>query len=372
VPDAFGHFVVPGGASFLLVCGFTPIARRVALRTGIMDNPASGKRHDRATPYLGGVALALGCFVAAVLVPGWGKGAYAVAAGAGLVAAIGLLDDLHNLHPVPRLLVEIAAATTAAAAGARVDLFGGAADWVVTVVWIVVLTNSFNLLDNMDGAAATIAAVTSMGLTVAAALQRQVLVSGLSAVISGACLSFLLFNRPPARIFMGDAGSLFLGYLLAVVALELRFPTSIAINGVVAVLLLSGVALFDTTLVVLSRKRAGRPLFTGGTDHFSHRLHRLGIPVGFVACILAAVTAVACTLGLLIGRGVIPAGWAGFAPVVGGVALYALLRMDVYGAALAPTRRDVSTDQVPAPRDAHDLQDLQLPGMREIDPASPA
>lgn len=356
--DALGHYLVPGFVSFILVCGFTPIARRLALHRGILDKPATGKRHLNPTPYLGGVALALGCFVAGASVHGWSKGAYAVAAGAALVAVIGLLDDLRNLHPLPRLTVEALAALTAAAAGARVHIFGGPADWVVTVLWIVVLTNSFNLLDNMDGAASAVASMTAIGLTVAASLQAQFLVAGLAAVVAGACLAFLVFNRPPARIFMGDAGSLFLGYLLAVVALELRFPTSGRVDGIVAVLLLSGVALFDTMLVTISRKRAGRAFYVGGTDHLSHRLNRLGAPAGLVAVILGLATAALCTLGLLVGRGEVFVGWAALIPCLAVVGLYQLLRMDMYGAKTRSSPPDWA--EVPLPRGMTDAPRLDV------------
>jgi len=360
-----GNFVVPGVVAFLLVCLLTPIARRVALRNGITDKPAAGRYHRHPTPCLGGVALALGCVVAGTTVGGWGKGAYAVAAGAVLVAVVGFLDDLHSLHPAPRLLVETAAALTAAAAGARVEMFGGPLDWVVTVAWIVVITNSFNLLDNMDGAAAGVAAVTAVGLTVAAAFEGQLLVAGLAAVVAGACLGFLVFNWSPARIFMGDAGSLFLGYLLAVVALEVRFATSERLDRIVAVLLLSGMALFDTTLVTLSRRRAGRPISVGGTDHFSHRLNRLGAPVRLVAFVLAAVTAVSCTLGLFIGRNVLSVAWAAPVPFVAATALYMLMRMDVYAAAagrLVQSRKERRVALVPFTPPSTDIAtDLEVP-----------
>ena len=130
----------------------------------------------------------------------------------------GLFDDIRTVRPSMRLLVEASAATAAAAAGAHVQLFGGPLDYVITVVWIVVITNSFNLLDNMDAAAGSIATVIASALAVTALLEGQRLVGGMAVVVAAACLAFLLYNWHPARIFMGDAGSLFLGFVLAVIA----------------------------------------------------------------------------------------------------------------------------------------------------------
>jgi UDP-GlcNAc:undecaprenyl-phosphate/decaprenyl-phosphate GlcNAc-1-phosphate transferase len=153
-----------------------------------------------------------------------------------IVAFTGLVDDLRNLDPAPRLAAETVAAGIVAAAGVRVQLFGGPVDLILTIVWIVVLTNSFNLLDNMDGAAGAIGAITAGAITIAAALAGQFVVSGLGAIVAGACLGFLPYNWHPAKIFMGDAGSLFLGYVLSVLAIALRFNTG-RFAGVVAVML---------------------------------------------------------------------------------------------------------------------------------------
>jgi UDP-GlcNAc:undecaprenyl-phosphate GlcNAc-1-phosphate transferase len=204
------------------------------------------------------------------------------------------------------LAIEAVAALLAAMAGARVGLVGGAFDWVLTVVWLVVITNSFNLLDNMDGAAGVIATVTAVCLAVAATLQGQWLVGGMAALVAGSCLGFLVYNWHPARIFLGDAGSLFLGYLLAVIALKLRFPVAHGAS-IPAVLLFAGPALFDTSLVVVSRAMAGTPIYLGGTDHASHRLLALGLGVRTVAMILAAASGLLGVLGLAVGRGALPA-----------------------------------------------------------------
>lgn len=318
-----------GTASWLTVALLVPVVRRVALAYGVTDKPAHNKLHTNPTPYLGGVAIAVTALGASAFLPGWEGEAAVILLGAVLVGCVGLVDDVKPLAPSARLAAETLAALLAASAGARVELFGGPLDWILTVVWLVVITNSFNLLDNMDGAAGVIATVTAVCLAFAAGYEGQWLVGGLAALTAGSCLGFLVHNWYPARIFLGDAGSLFLGYLLAVVALKLRFPVDRTASGV-AVLLITGPALFDTTLVVLSRLRAGTPIYLGGTDHTSHRLLRLGLPVPAVAMILAAAAGVLGLVGIAVGRGIVPA-WqvASAAVAVGVVLLVSLLRVPV-------------------------------------------
>lgn len=316
-----------GTGSFVAVALLVPVVRKVAVSYGVTDNPAANKLHAYPTPYLGGVAIAVTAIGASAFIPGWGGDAAVILLGAVLVGTVGLVDDMGPLPPKWRLAAETLAASLAASAGARVDLFGGGLDWVITIIWLVVITNSFNLLDNMDGAAGVIASTTAVCLAVAAGYQGQWLVGGLAALTAGSCLGFLLYNWYPARIFMGDSGSLFLGYLLAVIALKLRFPVDHLASGA-AVVLVTGPALFDTTLVVLSRTLAGRPIYLGGTDHTSHRLLRLGLRIPEVALLLASAAGLLGVLGIAVGRGVLEL-WHVAPPVVGAgaMALAWLLRV---------------------------------------------
>jgi UDP-GlcNAc:undecaprenyl-phosphate/decaprenyl-phosphate GlcNAc-1-phosphate transferase len=298
--------VLVGGAAVLLAAGLTAISveplRRLALRLGLTDRPGPTKAHTRPTAYLGGLGIVLGTVGAAAAVgawTGWSWRATVVLGAAVAVAGLGLVDDIAPLRPSTRLLVESVVAAAVVAAGYRLPLTGSLwLDSALTVACVVVLTNSFNLLDNMDAAAASIAAA-SAGVLGAAALwygagTPAILLLGLA----GSCLGFLVHNRPPARIFMGDAGSLFIGFLVV------TCTASVAPRGggpAAAVLLLATfVAVVDTTLVVMSRHRAGRPVFSGGTDHVSHRLHRLGLSTGLVAAVLALAAGAAAVLAALV------------------------------------------------------------------------
>lgn len=319
-----------GMLAFAAVVALVPLVQRVAVAYGITDAPKKGKLHSVATPYLGGVAVVLAVIGSSPLLPKWSVQATVILVGAVAVGLAGLVDDMRTLRPSRRLAVEVLAASAAFGVGARVGVAAEPVDFLLTVVALVVLTNSFNLLDNMDGAAGVIGTTIALALAGAAVLAGQVLVGGLAALVAGACLGFLVYNWHPAKIFLGDAGSLFLGFLLAVIALKLRFEVAPP-RSVAAVGLLLGPALFDTTLVVVSRVRARRPIYIGGTDHCSHRLLMLGLGTRSVAAVLALGTAACTALGLAVGRDVLPAAPVTAAAVLVAVAaLVALLRLPVY------------------------------------------
>jgi UDP-GlcNAc:undecaprenyl-phosphate GlcNAc-1-phosphate transferase len=322
--------------AFVLVVALVPLCRRFALARGICDAPEPGKVHRDPTPYLGGVSIAVSAVLCSLLLPGWkseAEDAALILMAACVVALAGLLDDVRQLGPMPRLLVELGAASIAVSAGARIQVFGEAIDVVLSVLALVVLTNSFNLLDNMDSAASGIAATIAAALAVTALLGGQTLVGGLAVVVAAASLGFLVYNWHPASIFMGDAGSLFLGFLLAVIALKLRTGVGHFPSAVAAVLLVAP-AVLDTTLVVISRVRSGRPIYIGGTDHSSHRLMLRGIGPRLVLALLVLATAFSASIGVLVSQDLVhPVVGALVVFVPGCVALIALLRVGRYSPA---------------------------------------
>jgi UDP-GlcNAc:undecaprenyl-phosphate GlcNAc-1-phosphate transferase len=256
---------------------------------------------------MGGVAIWLACIIALLVftdafkLPQLG----AILLGASLVAATGLFDDRRGLSPYVKLGMQALAASIVIFAGVRVE---SATPWfavniVLTVVWIVGITNALNLLDNMDGLAAGVATISGGFFLLLAAGSGQILVASLAAAIAGASLGYLRFNfLAPARIFMGDAGSLFLGFILAVLGIKLHFDKEPVVTWLIPILVL-GIPIFDTTLVVVSRlRRHLNPLTTPGKDHLSHRLvlaglssresvlviHMIGGMLGMVAMFIAA------------------------------------------------------------------------------------
>ncbi len=273
-------FLLIFASALVLAIGGTPIARRIALRLGVIDQPNARKIHINPIPLLGGVAI-YGSFIAALLLFGNRyrlNELVSILVGASLMSFLGVWDDRRSLHPLLKLLGQFLAASILVLTGVRIGTFPWEAlNIALTLAWVVVITNSLNLLDNMDGLSGGIGAAAAVFFLLLAAMNDQYLVGALSAALVGACLGFLVYNFNPASIFMGDAGSLFLGFILAAVAIKLRFPEGIQIVTWMVPVLILGLPLFDTALVIISRLRRGfNPLTTPGKDHTSHRLVAMG------------------------------------------------------------------------------------------------
>ena len=286
--------------SLLLV----PAVREYAQRKEITDQPGGHKSHSAPVPYLGGVAMVLAfsaAMFAGVVVRRSSQFdgrevrltiGNLLAQGDGLVrelivvlglalifSAMGLIDDLRGLSPWLRFAVGLGIAVTLVAYGIRLQSpLPDAADVLLSVVWILGITNAFNLLDNIDGLAAGTAAVAATTFFLIALFNDQDYSALLAIGLAGAMLGFLRSNFHPATIYMGDAGSLFIGFLMAYLGLKMR-TTVTEIPQLFAPLVVLGVAVLDTTMVVVSRLRRGVSPFTGGQDHLSHRLRRLGLSV---------------------------------------------------------------------------------------------
>jgi UDP-GlcNAc:undecaprenyl-phosphate GlcNAc-1-phosphate transferase len=269
--------------------GLTIPVRHLAIRFGMVDHPGPRKVHVKPIPLLGGIAIYL-AFSLGVLIAVHGVPEQQIAgilAGATLLAVIGFLDDGKILHHQVKLFIGMpVAALMLIASGIHAQLFsqfvpgvaGTVLDGCFTVLWVVGITASFSILDHMDGLCAGIAAVAAAFFTISANMNGQTLVRTLGAATLGAALGFLRWNFSPAKIFMGDGGAMFLGFLMATLGLKIRpdgapFP----ITWLIPVLIL-GVPIFDTTLVSISRARRGLLPFTSpGKDHTAHRLSNLGL-----------------------------------------------------------------------------------------------
>jgi UDP-GlcNAc:undecaprenyl-phosphate GlcNAc-1-phosphate transferase len=273
-------FMLIFASALVLAIGGTPVARRAALRLGVIDRPNERKLHVDPIPLLGGVAIYGACITALLLFGNRFRltELVSILVGASLVSFLGVWDDRRSLSPMLKLLGQLLAASILVLTGVRIGTFPWEAlNVVVTLGWVVVITNAMNLLDNMDGLSGGVGAVAAIFFLLLAAMNGQFLVGALSAALVGACLGFLVYNFNPASIFMGDAGSLFLGFMLAAVGIKLRFPEGLEIVTWMVPVLILGLPLFDTALVILSRLRRGlNTLTTPGKDHISHRLVALG------------------------------------------------------------------------------------------------
>jgi len=278
-------FFVALFASMMLV---VPV-RAFALRVGMVDLPGPRKVHRTPIPLLGGVAMYVAVVIAVLLAfDGPARAQIAgILIGATLVAGVGILDDRGMLHHQIKLFVGMPlAAGILLVSGIRVQVFGVLAggrigdilDAVLTVVWVVGITASFSILDHMDGLCAGVAATASAFFALLAYLNGQTLVTTLAAAVLGAATGFLRWNFKPAQIFMGDGGAMFLGFLMATLGLKLRLENATHLSSWLAPALILGAAIFDTTLVTISRARRGLlPFATPGKDHAAHRLSNLGL-----------------------------------------------------------------------------------------------
>ncbi len=292
-----------------LAAALVPLVIRLARRTGFLDHPGPRKIHAIPMPYGGGFAVAAGFFAAlatavALGLPHLGSKTLLVfALGSLVMLALGAVDDRRRLSPRMKLLVQAITAAGVAAGGERLEVFD-AGPWVggaLTVFWIVAVTNAFNLLDHMDGLSSGVAAI-ALGAFLAVALQTgQAGMATAVAPLLGACAGFLLWNFPPAKIFLGDAGSLFIGFWLACLTVPFTFysaPYRFYTYGVPLAVL--AVPLFDTGSVVLIRLWNRRPLFEGDTNHLAHRLAALGMSRRLAVLTVYALTLAAGTAAILL------------------------------------------------------------------------
>jgi UDP-GlcNAc:undecaprenyl-phosphate GlcNAc-1-phosphate transferase len=311
--------------------------RALALRVGMVDLPGPRKVHLQPIPLLGGLAMYAGVILAILFVfDGQARAqSEGIVTGATLVAAVGFLDDRGWLHHQVKLFVGMPlAAGILLASGIHAQLFGvfvpGQLGYLLdaglTVLWVVGITASFSILDHMDGLCAGVAATASIFFAALAYLNGQTWVTTLAAAILGAATGFLRWNFQPAKIFMGDSGAMFLGFLMATLGLKLRLENANVLAAWLAPLLILGVAIFDTTLVTISRARRGLlPFASPGKDHIAHRLANLGFGQRGAVIGLYVLGAVSGCGALLVSylspRGAAPVAIATAAIILAGVAL---------------------------------------------------
>jgi UDP-GlcNAc:undecaprenyl-phosphate/decaprenyl-phosphate GlcNAc-1-phosphate transferase len=294
--------------------GLTAPVRRLALHIGMVDQPNARKLHRNPMPLLGGLAIYCGTITAIMFsLDGQPRGqVFGILAGATLLLATGTLDDRGLLHHQIKLFVAMPlAAATLVAVGVRFhiasDMLPGPAgtrlDVALTLLWVVGITAAFSILDHMDGLVTGVSAIASFFFALLAILNDQVLVALLGAAVFGASLGFLRWNFRPAKIFMGDGGAMFLGFMMATLALKLRLThTPQTIAWMVPVMVLA-VPIFDTTLVTISRLRRGLIPFTSpGKDHTAHRLANLRLGQRGAVLVMYGVGACLGVLAVAVSR----------------------------------------------------------------------
>ncbi|GAB4444148.1 MAG: MraY family glycosyltransferase [Anaerolineae bacterium] len=324
----------------------TPLVRKLAINSGFIAMPKADRAHTEPTALMGGLAIygaAIGAWLLITLVavllpvniPGLPEFA-AILTGASFMAAVGLWDDRHALPPRVKLAAQVAPIVLVFLMGVRVSLpllsFGEwntVINFIITAAWILYITNAVNFLDNADGIAVMTSATTSAIFLLIAILNGQQLVSILAAAVMGASLGFARYNLPfpHSTIFMGDSGSLFLGFLLAVLGIKIRIPSNdIQITWMVPIVVL-GLPIFDTAMVFISRTRRGVSFFQGGIDHTTHRLARLGLDKLSVALAVTVICGALGWVAIFITQATLAEAYS-IAVVLLLIALYALWRIE--------------------------------------------
>lgn len=283
----------------------TPVAIKAAKKFNIMDRPNSLKTHREPIPYLGGMAIFLGFVLTMIIATFAGvpfKEISILIVGATMVMILGLIDDLQPLHFRTKLAVEVVIACMLIYFDIRIKFITPhyIGD-ILTILWIVGITNALNIIDIMDGLSSGVAVIAALAFLVINPPTEQAYVNYAAAALAGAALGFLRYNFPPARIFMGDTGSLVLGFVLATLSIGTSYTRHNNI-GLYAPILILGIPIYDTFLVMILRFKQGKSIFRGSPDHFALRLERMGFNRKKVIILTYAVSICLSTAALLITR----------------------------------------------------------------------
>jgi UDP-GlcNAc:undecaprenyl-phosphate/decaprenyl-phosphate GlcNAc-1-phosphate transferase len=267
--------------SFVFALCWTPILRQAALQLGIVDKPDGRlKKHGEAIPYLGGVAVfAAYLLTIGVLTNFEDQQTLGLLLSGCIALLVGLIDDFGVLTPKQKMLGQVMAALVLIKSGTYIKVeFLGYLAIPMTVLWIVAVTNAFNIIDIMDGLASGVAAVAAVSIAAANHIAGRDSQAFLAAVLAGAAIGFLRHNFHPAKIFLGDAGSMFMGFMLAALSMNAQF-TRVNLLAVISPVLILGIPLFDLLLVMFIRWRKGIPVTKGSPDHFALRLRRCNLTI---------------------------------------------------------------------------------------------
>ncbi len=264
----------------LVAYAITPLVRKLAIKTGYLDHPLSTKVHAHPTPLLGGISIYVAFIVGVITTAGLVRDprVCSILIGATLLLVIGLVDDRMGMMPEVKLLGQFLAAMVVIKSGVRMEfLHNYYLNVIITYVWLIGISNAFNLLDNMNGLSAGIAAIAAVFFGLSMWSSNQMPAAVVSFAMAGATLGFLKHNFPKANIFMGDTGSLVVGFVLASTAVLGSWSTDFLTTSLAMPIIILGYPIFDTTLVTIIRLMEGRSVFQGGRDHSSHRLALLGL-----------------------------------------------------------------------------------------------
>ena len=290
--------------SFVFALYQTPIIGKAALQLGIVDKPDGGlKKHEDAIPYLGGIAVFVAFLFTVAVFTDFGQETLGLLLSGSIALMVGLIDDFGAMTPSQKLLGQTLAALVLIKSGIYIKL-EFLPIWValpLTVLWILAVTNALNIIDILDGLAAGVSVIAALSIAIANFMAGRGAVAFLSLVLAGSVLGFLRYNFHPAKIYLGDAGSLFIGFMLAALSMNAGY-TRANLLAVVSPVLILGIPLFDLTLVMWIRWRNGIPVMKGSPDHFALRLRRLKLSVRETAITTYILGALLSTVALLMSQ----------------------------------------------------------------------
>jgi len=319
--------------SFVFALCWTPLLRKAALQLGVVDQPDGKlKKHDRAVPYFGGLAVYAAFLLAVGVFTDFGQETLGLLLAGSIALTVGLIDDFGVLTPMQKLLGQTLAALVLIKSGTYIKLtFLPVWDAIpLTVLWILAVTNALNIIDILDGLASGVATIAALSIAIANFTAGRDAVGFLSLVLAGATLGFLRHNFHPATIYLGDAGSLFIGFMLAALSMNAGY-TRVNLLAVISPVLILGIPLFDLALVMYIRWRNGIPVTKGSPDHFALRLRRCKLSVRETAITTYVIGILLAGGALLISQ--IALGWA-VATMTGmislaGLSAYLLMKVDM-------------------------------------------
>lgn len=319
--------------SFIFALHWTPLMRKAALQLGIVDRPDGKlKNHDSAVPYLGGIAVFIAFLLTVGVLTDFQPETLGLLLSGSVVVMVGLIDDFGVLAPSQKILGQMIAALILIKSGTFIKLafLPTYVALPLTVLWILAVTNAFNIIDIMDGLAAGVATIAGIVIAAANFMAGRDSQAFLAVVLAGATLGFLRHNFHPAKIFLGDSGSMFIGFMLAALSMNAGY-TRINLLAVISPILILGIPLFDLALVMWIRWRMGIPITKGSPDHFALRLRRCKLSVRETAVTTYVVSGLLGGVALLMSQ--ITLEWA-LATISGtfsaaGLSAYLLMKVDM-------------------------------------------
>ena len=291
--------------SFLTSFLSVPFIKNIAVKAGAIDYPKDGRRmHKKPIPRLGGLSIYYGFIVSLLCFGTLDKQLWGIIIGSLIIVVLGIVDDIKTLKAHPKFLVQLIAAAVPVFMGSRINfvsipfvsnaanniVFNDIISYLISILWIVGVTNAVNLIDGLDGLAAGISTIASASIFFIALLSGNAFVTTISIILVGACLGFLPYNLNPAKIFMGDTGATFLGYIMAVMSIQGMFKSYTVITFIAPVLIL-GLPIFDTSFAIIRRMAHHKPIMQADRGHLHHRLIDMGFNQKQTVAVLYTISA---------------------------------------------------------------------------------